>query len=165
MVYPALFILSVILVLGSLGAGYYRLSLKEITSVLGGGDELAKSIIINIRLPRVLAAYTVGAALSVSGAAYQGVFKNPLVSPSILGVTYGAGVGASIAIVMGLSYFYIQTFAFIAGIAAVFLAYVLSINVKFGRKVSMILAGTLVGSLAYSIISVIKYSRTQFRTP
>ena len=152
-----LFILSVFLIAGSLGAGYYQLSVKEVLSVIGGGDELAKGIILNIRLPRVLAAYAVGAALSASGAAYQGVFKNPLVSPSILGVSSGAGVGASIAIVMGLSYFFIQTFAFVFGIAAVFLAYILSINVKFGRKVSMVLAGTLVGSLGYSVVSVIKY--------
>lgn len=151
--------ISAVLLVLALGVGYYNIKLAEVMRLLfgKGSSDIAKNIVLNIRLPRVLAAYAIGAGLSVSGAAYQGVFKNPLVSPDILGVASGAGVGAALAIVLGLSYIYIQAFAFVFGILAVTFAYVLSINVKFGRKVSMILAGTMVGALSFSVVSLIKY--------
>jgi len=154
-----LLLLSVLLILFSLGFGFSSIGTREVISFLFGKevDPAAKAIIMNIRLPRVLAAYSIGAALSVSGAAYQGVFKNPLVSPDILGVASGAGVGAAVAILTGLSYFFIQSLAFVFGLIAVTLSYFLSINVKFGRKVSMILAGTMVGALSFSVVSMLKY--------
>jgi iron complex transport system permease protein len=156
---PVLFFLSALLLIFSLGVGYYNLGFKQVIEFFldKTTDPSARGIIMNIRLPRVLSAYFIGAALSASGAAYQGVFKNPLVSPDILGVATGAGVGAALAILLGLSYFFIQSFAFIFGLVAVTLSYFLSINVKFNRKVSMVLAGTMVGALCFSIISMMKY--------
>jgi len=73
----------------------------------------AQNVIENLRLPRVIAAVLVGAALSISGVAYQGVFRNQLVSPDLLGVSAGACVGAAIAIVLDLGLFWIQSLAFI----------------------------------------------------
>lgn len=87
-----------------------------------------ETVLWNIRLPRVLAAIIVGAALSVAGATYQGMFKNPLVSPDILGVTAGAGLGAVTAIYFGGSLFTIQIVAFLGGLLAVFLVYLISLT-------------------------------------
>jgi iron complex transport system permease protein len=156
---PSLLILSGVLIVVSFAFGYYPLSIKDILNYLFGGqtDPFAKQIIANIRLPRVLSAFVIGMSLSASGAAYQGVFKNPLVSPDILGVASGCGVGAALAILLDLSYFYIQIFAFAFGILAVFITYTLSINIKTSRKIAMILCGTMIGSLCISLITMMKY--------
>ena len=82
----------------------------------------AESVIFSLRLPRVLAAILIGAALSLSGAAYQSVFKNPLVAPDMLGVSSGACVGASLGILVGLSQFGVQIGAFCGGMLAVAVA-------------------------------------------
>ena len=66
-------------------------------------DEVQANIVLNLRLPRILAAMLVGAALAASGAAYQGIFRNPLVSPDLLGVSSGACVGAALSILLGWS--------------------------------------------------------------
>ena len=73
----------------------------------------------HIRLPRVLAAVLIGAVLSAAGAAYQAMFRNPLVSPDILGVSSGCGLGAAIAILLGLPIALVSGAAFVGGLAAV----------------------------------------------
>ena len=156
--YIGLAALSIILLVLSLGFGYYSLGIGEVVrTIFGKGSDPNGWTILGIRLPRIFAAYLIGAALSVSGAAYQGVLKNPLVSPDILGVSSGAGMGAAIAIMLGLGSIYIQFFAFAAGILAVSLAYFFAKRVRFDRRVSMILSGVLVGSLAFSVTSLLKY--------
>jgi iron complex transport system permease protein len=117
-------------------------------------------IIVDVRLPRVLAAGAVGAALSFSGAAYQGVFRNPLADPFLLGVAAGAGLGASIAIVSPLNagtygFGWVPVFAFAGASVAVTIAYAVS---RVGRAVSnttLILAGVAVSSLFGSATSFI----------
>lgn len=154
----SLFAASIILVFLSLGIGYYNMGLVEVIKLfLGTSSEPNGWIILSIRIPRIIAAYLIGSALSVSGAAYQGVLKNPLVSHDILGVASGAGMGAAIAIMLNLSSLYVQLFAFVSGILAVFITYTLSKHVKFDSKVSLILSGVLVGSLAFSVTSMLKY--------
>lgn len=160
-------ILSLALILLSFGVGYYKMNLIDIYNLLRGNqvdDNFA--IILNLRFARIAAAYLIGAALSVSGATYQGVLKNPLVSPDILGVASGAGMGAAAAIMLSLSAVYVQLFAFAGGILAVSLAYIISRNVKFDRRVSLILSGMLIGSLAFSVTSMFKYfADTQNQLP
>jgi len=149
---------SIFILIISLGIGYYKMSLIDVFKMISGKTtDNNFSIIFNLRLARIIAAYLIGAALSVSGAAYQGVLKNPLVSPDILGVASGAGMGASAAILLNLNSFYIQIFAFIGGALAVTIAYFISRNVKFDSRVSLILSGTLIGTLAYSVTSLFKY--------
>jgi iron complex transport system permease protein len=82
----------------------------------------ASIVFWQIRLPRIIAALAIGASLSAAGAAYQGMFRNPLVSPDILGVAAGAGLGACLAIWLGLSIFYIQLLAFCGGLLVVLVA-------------------------------------------
>ena len=112
---------------GAFTLGRFPISIKTLfdymgSRVLGGqwtGDPEIEHVIWNIRLPRLLVAFLVGGALSVAGAAYQGLFRNPLVSPGVLGVSTGAGFGASLAIVLGAGVLGLQGFAFVFGLLAV----------------------------------------------
>lgn len=115
------------------------------------------NVLIDIRLPRILVAMLVGATLSVSGAAFQAVFRNPLVSPGLLGVQSGAAFGAALGILLGCSWAVIQGLAFSMGLIAVF-ASVLIANV-FGQSsmVMLVLGGMISSALFSSLVSVIKY--------
>ncbi len=119
-------------------------------------DYAMYSVVINIRLPRILAALLVGAALSTAGAAYQGMFQNPLVSPDILGASAGAGFGACLAIYQSLGSGMVTILAFAGGLIAVLVAYVVSCLTKGSATLSMVLAGILVGSLFSASTSYIK---------
>lgn len=156
-----LLILSILLILGSLTVGFYNISIKEVLILLFQGEDSISNevsiIIKKIRIPRIIAAYTIGAGLSIAGAAYQGMFKNPLVSPDILGVSTGAGLGAALALTLQLSDFMVQVYAFIFGIIVVSLAYFIGSRAKYGHDVSLILAGTMLGALTSSLITLLKY--------
>lgn len=156
--YIGLIAVSLLLLIVSMGIGFYRFGIGDVfETIFGFGDDPNAWTVLGIRFPRIIAAYFIGAALSVSGAAYQGVLKNPLVSPDILGVASGAGMGAAIAIMLRLTAVYIQIFAFAAGMLAVIFTYFFAKRVRFDRRVSLILSGVLVGSLAFSVTSLLKY--------
>ncbi len=154
-----LFVLFIAVFFLSFIIGRYKIFPDELVKILLGLETEntdAITVVFNIRLPRVLAALLIGASLSVSGASYQGMFRNPLVSPDILGASSGAGFGASLAIILSLSYFSISLFAFLFGLLSVILAYILS---KIGRRnstLSMVLSGIMIGSLFTSMTSFIK---------
>lgn len=114
-------------------------------------------VVMDVRLPRVIAGLLVGAGLSVSGAAFQGVFRNPLVSPHILGVASGAGFGAAIAILLFDNIVCIQISSFIFGLLAVGLTYCLSRIHKTTPVLMLVLSGIVVGSLFSALTSFIKY--------
>jgi iron complex transport system permease protein len=116
-----------------------------------------KSVIVDVRLPRVLAVIIVGAALSVAGAAFQGLFRNPLVSPDILGVSAGAGFGAALALLLTENIFITQLFAFLLGILAVGLAYLISRVYKVSSTLTLVLAGIVVAALFQALTSLVKY--------
>lgn len=116
-----------------------------------------ETVIFQIRLPRIIAGLLVGAALSVSGAVYQGMFKNPLVSPDILGVSSGAAFGASLAIYLSFNRVGIQITSFVFGLFAVFLVYIISRKIKEDPIISLVITGVLVGSIFTSLTSLIKY--------
>lgn len=133
---------------------------STISSFLLGNeyDDVKSRIILNIRLPRILVAGLVGSGLAVAGASYQGMFKNPLADPYVLGVSAGAALGATIAIVLNMSgsnIVVIPILAFIGAIISVTLVYNIG---KISGKLSssiLILAGVAVSSLFNSIISLI----------
>jgi len=116
-----------------------------------------ETIIFQVRLPRIIAALLVGASLSMAGAAYQGLFKNPLVSPDILGVSSGAGFGAACAILLSLSTWFIQISAFLGGITAVITTYLLSRLYKSGQILVLVLSGVIVSSFFGALLSITKY--------
>jgi len=115
------------------------------------------TVLFNIRLPRVLAAGLVGAALAAAGAAYQSLFRNPLVSPDILGVSTGAGLGAVTGILLGLPVAMIQFLGFGGGLAVVAIVIALSRALRGGNDILvLVLAGIVVGALAGAAISLVK---------
>lgn len=120
-------------------------------------NEQAESIIYTLRLPRVFAAIMIGAALAVSGASYQSVFKNPLVAPDMLGVSSGACVGAALAILAGASQVGIQIGAFIGGLLAVSCAVLIPRIIGKNTIVMLVLSGIIVGGLTGSFLGIIKY--------
>ena len=113
-------------------------------------------VMFKIRMPRVVAGALIGAGLSAAGAAYQGLFRNPLVSPDVLGASSGAGFGAAIAIFMGMNYAIVSIFAFICGLTAVSVAYIISTRVRRNQTLGMVLAGIMISSLFGSATSFIK---------
>lgn len=163
--YLALLIGGIVLIIAifllSLCVGNYKTSLADIFMALSHPDEYPQ--IINIiklsRLPRLLGAILVGAALSVAGVTYQEIFSNRMASPDILGVSAGASVGASISIYFGLSFALTGLFAFIGGVIAVFLTVVTSLlfhNLN-KQSVALIIAGIVVGGLMNSTLGLFKY--------
>lgn len=130
--------------------------LAPVLPVMETWDDAMYSVVFNIRLPRILAAFLVGAALSTAGAAYQGMFQNPLVSPDILGASAGAGFGAALAIYFYLGTGAITILAFAGGLVAVGTAYAVSRLTRGNPTLGMVLAGILVGSLFSASTSYIK---------
>ena len=115
------------------------------------------NVIMAIRLPRVCAAFLVGAALALSGASYQGVFQNPLVSPDILGVSYGACVGAAVSILLYMNTWQTQLFAFGGGLLAVFITVSIPKLMHRQTNIVMVLSGVIVGGFMSSVLGIMKY--------
>ena len=144
----------------SLTVGTYDLSIQDILEVLAAkaglavepSNEKAVTVLAVIRLPRIVIA-------ALAGAASQGIFKNPLVSPDILGVSAGAGAGAALALLLGLSSLAVHAMSFLFGVVAV--AVVMAIARSFGKSgnaiVVMILAGTVISSVFTAVTSLLKY--------
>jgi iron complex transport system permease protein len=119
-------------------------------------DSRSETTLFNIRLPRVIVVMLVGAALASAGAAYQGMFKNPLVSPDLLGASAGASLGACLAMLLGLPSFMVQLLAFAGGIVAVTGAVWLNKMVRYDPILGLVLGGILVSTLFQSGTSIIK---------
>ncbi|MDD4505892.1 MAG: iron ABC transporter permease [Sulfurospirillaceae bacterium] len=153
----------------SLALGRYEIDLSTLTQLLlwkllniGTAPKevmLLSNIVFDIRLPRILAVILVGAALSVSGGAFQAMFVNPLVSPGILGVLAGASFGAALGIMVSNSWFGVQLFSFAFGFVAVLVA--LGVAKIYGRSGSqtilLVLGGVISSSLFSALLSVVKY--------
>lgn len=128
-------------------------------NLIGGGqvDPLMESLIINIRLSRVLTALIVGGGLTAAGLAFQALFSNPLATPDILGVTSAASLGAVLGIILSLGTMGIQVLALIFGLLSI----LITINLVKRDETSMImlvLAGIIVSSLANALASLLKYT-------
>jgi iron complex transport system permease protein len=155
-----------VLVAWSFGVGRFPVAVADVWRVLwsaltGGESGVAanvEAVVLQIRGPRIAGALAVGAALAAAGAAYQGLFKNPLVSPDILGVTAGCALGAGIAILYSLPIGAIQALAFVGGLLAVGLVVVVGTWIG-GRDpiLTLVLTGVVVGSLFGAGIALVKY--------
>ena len=154
----------VVVFFGSFMLGKYPIMPDELLKILFSKiftidqtwPDAAENVVFQIRLPRVIAAGLIGAALATAGVAYQGMFQNPMVSPGVLGASSGAGCGAALAILLGLSYYEISFMAFLFGLGAVLLAYLISRMSKINPVLAMVLAGMLISSLFSSGTSFIK---------
>ncbi|MCD7769180.1 MAG: iron ABC transporter permease [Oscillospiraceae bacterium] len=160
-----LFVAMVAIFLISMTQGIYPLSLHEIFQIIGSLLGLSTEYthngwvaFMNVRLPRLTACIFVGAALSVSGAAYQGIFHNPMVSPDLLGASSGAAFGACVSILLSASILVQQLSAFVCGIAAVVLTLAISsiVSRRENNTTTLVLTGMVVSSLFSAGVSITK---------
>ena len=152
----------------SLTLGRYPLSIGEISEFFQAAVGLRQlepdryallhNIIVEIRLPRVLAAVLIGAALSISGTAFQAIFRNPLVSPGILGVLGGAGFGAAMGLLISGHWIVVQLLALAMALLAVVLGVFIANLFGPGTMVTLILGGIISGALFTALLSIIKYT-------
>ena len=151
--------------MASLAIGRYSVPVKDVVKIIlakifplaQSWDNIDNAVVITLRLPRTIAATVIGGALALSGATYQSIFKNPMCSPDLLGVSSGACVGAALAILAGGGSFMIQTGAFAGGILTVALTVLIPRLMRNESTVVLILSGIVVGSLMSSIMSIIKF--------
>ncbi|HTK93260.1 MAG TPA: iron ABC transporter permease [Verrucomicrobiae bacterium] len=135
-----------------------RLLAAKVTGAPSDLPPAVETVVFRIRGPRVLAALAIGAALAAAGAAYQGLFRNPLISPDILGVSAGAAFGAVLGIYLSLNVVAIQALAFAVGLAAVAAVYLVSAFLRrHDPLLTLVLAGVLIGTLLGSCVSLVKY--------
>ena len=162
-----LLLLSLVLIVaitGSVTLGRYPIGLKELGGILVSRvmdvqpfwTKTQESLLLQHRLPRILLACLVGGCLSCAGAAYQGVFQNPLASPDILGASSGAAFGAALAILLKLPGTWIMLFAFCSSLMTVMLVMFVGSRARGKRALGLILAGIMVSSLISSGTSLIK---------
>ena len=153
-------------VMGPIGKGVpdkEKIDMEEIFQILigkGSYPSTHKSIILDIRLPRILLAGIIGAALATAGCAMQGIFRNPMASPYILGISSGAAFGAALAIVIGLNIFglnSVQILAFSFALLDIFIVYNIAKYKGAVPTENLLLAGIAVGYFFSALVSFIKY--------
>ena len=131
---------------------------SRLTGTPHGLSASIDTVVFNVRGPRIVAAVLVGAALAAAGAAYQGLFRNPLVSPDILGVSTGAALGAVTGIYLSLGVVAIQSLAFVVGLGAVAVVYATGAALRRHDPILiLVLAGIVIGTLLGSLVSLLKY--------
>ena len=152
--------------LAAFTVGRYPVGLGDLVGVLASKalghrtdvSPAIESVILQVRGPRVLAAVLVGAALALAGTAFQGLFRNPLVSPDILGASSGAALGAVVGIYLSLGVLAIQSVAFVGGLVAVGAVYAIGSAVQSRDPILvLVLTGVVVGSLFGAGVGLVKY--------
>ena len=126
--------------------------------------QLLYNVIVEIRLPRILGAALVGAALASSGAAFQAVFRNPLVSPGILGVLGGASFGAALGILLFGNWAFVQLSAFVMGLVAVSVGRMIANMFGKASMILLVLGGMISAALFTSALSIVKYTAAPMRS-
>lgn len=159
-----LVILPIILFFASFLIGRYPISPVDVVKTILSPifpqlkvSQTITTIVLEIRLPRIIAAFAVGSALALAGTSFQSIFKNPLVSPDLLGVSNGAGFGAALAIILSSSNFLIQILAFVFGIISVSITYLISRAYKAGGILVLVLSGVAISAFFNALISCIKF--------
>jgi iron complex transport system permease protein len=136
---------------------------KILTTIFNGiqNNELVQSVVIDIRLPRIILTFLVGSSLAVSGNSIQAIFRNPLTDPYILGLSSGAAFGAAVA--MAFAFIPIQISAFLFGFMAVGLAYFMARKNKSVSAVSLILAGVIVSGIFTALLTIVQFMSDPFK--
>ncbi|HEY6452897.1 MAG TPA: iron ABC transporter permease [Steroidobacteraceae bacterium] len=134
-----------------------RILLSHVMPITHDWSSAVEAIVMQIRLPRAILALFVGAGMSISGAAYQGMFRNPLVSTDILGVTAAAGFGAAVALLLSRNAFEVQLMAFAFGLAGVALTYLLARVYRSTPVLMLVLSGVVVAAFFSALLSGTKY--------
>jgi iron complex transport system permease protein len=160
-----LFVVLIVLMLASLTIGRYPVPFSEVVKIVfttnpinavGSYSNKEWVVVEIIRMPRVLLVTICGMGLALSGAAMQGVFRNPLVGPEIAGVTSGASLGGVIAIVLGWNAYAMVALAFGSGVLALFFAFGLAVVAGRSSTLALILSGVIVGGFCSSLLGLIQ---------
>ncbi|MEY9970260.1 iron complex transport system permease protein [Lysinibacillus sp. RC46] len=160
-----LWLLPILVAIVSLGIGRFEVGLEQIIKILASKvitveqtwTQMEETVVLNIRLPRILLALLIGGGLSIAGAGFQGMFGNPLVSPDILGVSAGAGFGASLGILLFGQNMYAQILALIFGLGAIGFTYLIAGAKKNAPIFMFVLAGVVTSALFNALISLTKF--------
>lgn len=136
-------------------------SLFSAPPVSDDASSMVREVLLNVRLPRICLAFLTGGALTASGAALQAMVRNPLVSPDILGLSSGAAFGAALALTV--SFLPLQPTAFVFGLLAASLSYLLALNRRCLSIVSLILAGIIVGGMFTALLTIVQISTDPFK--
>ncbi|MBU0968388.1 MAG: iron ABC transporter permease [Proteobacteria bacterium] len=166
---PLLALLLGAIMLVSLSLGKYRIPAADLLGFAGwklfgltgpAADQkaLLENILLDIRLPRILAAAMIGASLSVAGAAFQALFINPLVSPGLLGVLAGASFGAALGMVLSKSWAMVQLSTLAFGFVAVGVALVIAKAYRINSVIMLVLGGIISGAFFTALLSIVKYA-------
>ncbi|HHX87293.1 MAG TPA: iron ABC transporter permease, partial [Firmicutes bacterium] len=163
--FVVLSIYTILIFLVSLSVGKYhvppletlKILLSTVLPVHQSWSDQMQNVVLNMRLPRLCVGLLTGAALSLSGATYQGMFRNPLVSPDLLGVSAGACVGAALAIILHFNSLGVQLMALIFGLAAVLFTTTIPRLLKNDSSLMLVLAGVIVGGFMSSLLGIFKY--------
>lgn len=164
--YVLLILLPLLVFFLSLGMGRYYVSPFNVLKIIASHviplevtwKDFDYSVVMQVRMPRVILAMFVGAALSIAGASFQGIFGNPLASPDALGVSSGAGFGAALALLLfNKNLVAVQLFALLFGLAAIGLTFMISRGRKGQQMLMLILAGVVVSAFFQAMISLVKY--------
>ncbi|MDO5043023.1 MAG: iron ABC transporter permease [Slackia sp.] len=154
----------VVIIIASFSVGKYPISPAELIQTISNSifnpaavDPQMQTALFNIRLPRILVVVMVGAALAAAGSAYQGMFRNPLVSPDLLGASAGASLGACLALVLDMPSTGVQLFAFAGGMVAVGCVVWLNRAIRYDELLGLVLGGILVSTLFQSGVSLLKF--------
>ena len=152
-------LLMVLLTLVALFCGRITLTPSEFLTALvkPAANPALSNIIYTIRMPRVIGALLIGGGLATAGCAFQSIFYNPLVSPDILGVSYGAAVGAATAILIGGGIWLTQLLAFVGGLVAVSLTLLIARLLRQRGTLILVLAGIVVSGFMQALIGLLKY--------
>lgn len=157
--------LPIVIAIVSLGIGRFGVDLGQIIKILISPifpieqtwSQMEETVVMQIRLPRIILAFLIGGGLAIAGAAFQGMFGNPLVSPDILGVSAGAGFGASLGILIAGHGFAAQVMALLFGLGAIIFTYVISGIKKSAPIFMLVLAGVVTSALFNALISLTKF--------
>jgi len=169
---PLLLFLLVLTILVSVTLGRYDLSVQQVALILADNivpmseptwQPVQEVVVEQVRLPRILAAVLIGFGLAISGAALQGLFRNPLVDPGIIGVTSGAGFGGTLAILLGLSGTFLLGVAFLFGMGSIFLVKLLSTVRGRTSLLTLVLAGVVISAFFSAAISITKLLADPFQ--
>jgi iron complex transport system permease protein len=164
LIFSLLLLLFVVMII-SIAMGQYSINPVTVISILLGNifpinttwtDTMYRVVMLH-RFPRIIAALLVGGALSLAGASYQGIFRNPLVSPDLLGVSVGACLGAAVSIVLNLGHLGNILLAFLGGILAVTITIMIPTLIKQKATIALVLSGVIVGGFFSSVLGLLHY--------
>ena len=165
-------IVLVIVVLVGLAAGRYNVSLPHVVQILashvfGTSSEASgteQNVVDLVRMPRILLGLLIGGGLSIAGAALQATFRNPLVSPDIIGVSAGASLGGALALLLGLGSLFLVTGAFAFGLMAIAVLFIVTAGRQRSSTLMVVLGGVVVGSFFTALVGLVTYVANPYTT-